>query len=375
MLRALGAHLATVANLIAANCSISEALWALWAGSANPTEISRYQAPDPRLIRQKSYRDQLQTQAFGLGHEAERANRDLDAVISLFEMANRDDWRESGPRGIKPFLTDLNSQQFPVESWLESPATSNGVRVLTAHRAKGLEWSCVAVVGVNEGVWPPMGVRGTLLGTERLSRFRVEPPEQIESMLQEERRLLYVAMTRAKEKLLVTAVSDSNADGASPSRFLTSFTPAPRRVTHPTALSKDSRDFIAYLRRTLQESADPAAAQALAALATAKTSDGATLFPAADPANWWGLQPPEASIDPVRPIAQPVRLSGSDIDSMSDCKLRWFLSRQVRVQSTRTDALTVGSVIHAFARALITDELLPDAELIKEKLQDRKSVV
>ena len=369
-LRILGAHLATVAAMIKANCSIAEALWALWAASPSTQEAARYQVEDSRRFNHMSYRDQLHAQAFGLGQDAERANREIDAVISLFEMANRDDWRESGPRGIKPFLADLKSQQFPVESWLESPAASNGVRVLTAHRAKGLEWSCVAVVGVNEGVWPPMGVRGTLLGTERLSDSGVDQPEQVESMLHEERRLLYVAMTRAKEKLLVTAVADESADGASPSRFLKTITPTPTKALASASQTKDPREFVAYLRRCLHQDLDQQAAEALVALASARSAEGRELFPAANPANWWGLSRLEPAPDPVRPTAEPVRISGSDIESMRECKLRWFLSKQVRAQSTRTDALTVGSVIHAFARALLTDELVADTEVLKERLRE-----
>jgi superfamily I DNA/RNA helicase len=40
--------------------------------------------------------------------------------------------------------------------------------VLTAHAAKGLEWDVVAVAGVQEGVWPDLRLRGSVLGSERL---------------------------------------------------------------------------------------------------------------------------------------------------------------------------------------------------------------
>ena len=42
------------------------------------------------------------------------------------------------------------------------------MRVLTAHASKGLEWRLVVVPGVQEGVWPDLRLRGSLLGADAL---------------------------------------------------------------------------------------------------------------------------------------------------------------------------------------------------------------
>ena len=57
---------------------------------------------------------------------------------------------------------------------------------MTLHQAKGLEFKCVIVPGLNEGILP-----------------HVNSVEQLLN-LEEERRLMYVAMTRAMERLIIT---------------------------------------------------------------------------------------------------------------------------------------------------------------------------
>src|SRR5262249_23419955 len=79
------------------------------------------------------------------------------------------------------------------------------VRVLTVHKAKGLEFRVVFVVGLAQGrfPWPS---RGDILELpEALLRDRPSSPD---FRLQEERRLFYVAMTRAREELHLTSARD-----------------------------------------------------------------------------------------------------------------------------------------------------------------------
>ena len=89
---------------------------------------------------------------------------------------------------------------------LDSASTDNAVTMMTMHSAKGLEFPCVYVVGMEEGVFPGMRAIGE------------------EDELEEERRLCYVAMTRAKEKLTLTSARQRMLFGRTtpnaPSRFL-----------------------------------------------------------------------------------------------------------------------------------------------------------
>jgi DNA helicase-2/ATP-dependent DNA helicase PcrA len=122
---------------------------------------------------------------------------ELATLASLYDTLPIDD-------GVMKFLEDaaLRSDQ---DALAESP---EGVRLLTVHASKGLEFKAVFVVGMEEGLFPH----------ERASRAsRIEDAE-------EERRLFYVAVTRAKEKLFLTHAQSRTIFGsrtiASPSEFL-----------------------------------------------------------------------------------------------------------------------------------------------------------
>jgi superfamily I DNA/RNA helicase len=78
----------------------------------------------------------------------------------------------------------------------EVEASSGAVTVSTIHQAKGLEWPAVVIADLKEGVFP----------SKRSARS--------ESGIIEERRLMYVAMTRAKDRLVLCA------DPVSPSQFV-----------------------------------------------------------------------------------------------------------------------------------------------------------
>jgi superfamily I DNA/RNA helicase len=70
-------------------------------------------------------------------------------------------------------------------------------------------------------VWPDLRRRGSVLEADRLGRDGLADPPGAAALLAEERRLLYVAVTRAREHLLVTAVRARDDDeGAQPSRLL-----------------------------------------------------------------------------------------------------------------------------------------------------------
>ena len=113
----------------------------------------------------------------------------------------------------------------------------------------------VCVPAVQEGSWPDLRMRGSFLGSERLVDLlrrggrrrrgdrgrRARLPDDrlvptsvatattLNRLLEEERRLFYVAVTRARRSLLVTAVT-SEREGLSPSRFLDELDPLPREV-------------------------------------------------------------------------------------------------------------------------------------------------
>lgn len=290
------------------------------------------------------------------------AHHDLDAVMALFDAAERLSDRYPGFLGVRMFLDVIADQQIPAEAVAERGTRANAVRILTAHRAKGLEWDEVWVVGVQEGVWPDLRTRGTTLRAEELSRDGIGDGPRAADLLDEERRLFYVACTRARDHLHLSAVDENDAGGERPSRFLDDVEraladlgrPAREVITgrppHPPTLD----GLVAELRRV---AADPtsspvlaeAAVRRLALLAAERDDDGNPLVPAADPSQWWGIDELTSGVHPVRDPELPVALSGSSLDSMLDCPLSWFLAREARGEVQSGPATSFGKVVHAVA--------------------------
>ena len=115
-------------------------------------------------------------------------------------------------RTCSAFVEYLADQQLPADTLAARAPDADAVALLTAHAARGREWRVVAVPGVQEGAWPDLRLRGSLLGNERLVDLVAGVAEpaaavsRIAPLLAEERRLFYVACTRARETLLVSAV-------------------------------------------------------------------------------------------------------------------------------------------------------------------------
>lgn len=284
------------------------------------------------------------------GPAAAAANRDLDAVVALFDAAARfvDRLPRAGPRA---FLDHVRSQQIAADSLAARAPSGDAVRVLTAHGAKGLEWDLVVVAGVQEGHWPDLRVRGTLLGSEQLVDLAAghDPStlSPVSALRDEEWRLFYVAVTRARRQLVVTAVD--SPDGDVPSRLLDALderaladgsrphSDMPRPLSLPA--------LVADLRASLtaggpEDRRRRHAAAELARLAAVGVSG-------ADPATWWGTLP--LSDDrPVREDIEQVAVSPSKVERFATCGLQWLL--ESAGGSTGPGASqSVGTLVHDVA--------------------------
>ena len=87
--------------------------------------------------------------------------------MALFDAAARFSARL--PHGsARLFLDSLAGQEIAGDTLAEHAPRGDAVAVLTAHRSKGLEWDLVVVAGVQEGIWPDVRLRGSLLGMDEL---------------------------------------------------------------------------------------------------------------------------------------------------------------------------------------------------------------
>ncbi|XBP93533.1 ATP-dependent DNA helicase [Micromonospora sp. CCTCC AA 2012012] len=336
---------------------------------------------------------------------AEAADRDLDAVLVLFDAAARFTDRLPGARA-EVFLDHVLGQDLPADTLAASADRGDAVRLLTAHAAKGLEWDLVAVAGVQEGVWPDLRLRGSLLGSERLvdvlagraqgAGLRASLVGQTSALLDEERRLFHVAVTRARRRLLVTAVASAAVGGddheEQPSRFLHELggtePPAigggspPPNPSGPTSdgsgaaragdgaapvVTAEPHDdevdrpgalpvtlpprgltlsaLVAELRTAVTDPAAPSARRRTAAAELARLA--AAGVPGAHPDDWWGLR----GLSDDRPLVddgEPVRVTPSAMESALRCSLRWLLERHGG-SGPASAAQGVGNLVHAAA--------------------------
>lgn len=349
----LGALLRTARELLEAGGTAEEALWALWSGTPWPARLERA--------------------ALRGGAGGRNADRDLDAVCALFDTAARAEERTGG-RGALNFLEEVDAQDIAADTLSRRSVRPEAVRLMTAHRSKGLEWRLVVVAGVQEGLWPDLRRRGSLLEADRIGRDGLAEPLTPGALLAEERRLFYVAATRARERLIVTAVKAPADDGDQPSRFLTELGVEPRDVTGRPRRPLAVAALVAELRAT---TVDPAASDALreeaahrlARLAALSDDEGQPLVPSAHPYRWWGLYEPTRSAVPLRDRDQPVALSGSALDQLArTCALQWFLGREVKADAPATAAQGFGNVVHVLADEVASGRTPADLAVLMERL-------
>ncbi|WSS14863.1 ATP-dependent helicase [Streptomyces sp. NBC_01186] len=349
----LGLLLRKTRELLAGGGTAEEALWALWEGTSWPQRLERA--------------------ARRGGPAGRNADRDLDAVCSLFAAAARAEER-SGGRGTLNFLEELEAQDIAADTLAARAVRPDAVRLMTAHRSKGLEWRLVVVAGVQEGLWPDLRRRGSLLEADRIGRDGIAEPLSPGALLAEERRLFYVAATRAKERLVVTAVRAQAEDGDQPSRFLTELGVEPKPVGSRPRRPLSVPALVAELRATtVDPQASPAlreaAARRLARLAAERDEEGHPLVPSAHPQRWWGLAEPTRSEVPLRDRDQPVALSGSALEQLArTCSLQWFLGREVKAEEPATAAQGFGNVVHVLADEVASGSTPADLSVLMERL-------
>ncbi|MET9374673.1 ATP-dependent DNA helicase [Streptomyces sp. NPDC002992] len=351
--RRLGELLRQARNRLAAGGTAEEALWLLWNGTPWPGRLERA--------------------ALRGGPAGRNADRDLDAVCALFDAAARAEDRVGG-RGVLNFLEELDAQDIAADTLSKRQARPDAVRLMTAHRSKGLEWSLVVVAGVQEGLWPDLRRRGSLLEADRIGRDGLAEPLTPGALLAEERRLFYVAATRARDRLVVTAVKTPADDGDQPSRFLTELGTEPKDVSGRPRRPLAVAALVAELRATTVDPAASdalrdAAAERLAQLAALTDDEGQPLVPAAHPDRWWGLFEPTRSRVPLRDRDHPVVLSGSALDQLANtCSLQWFLGREVKADAPASAAQGFGNVVHVLADEVASGRTPADLDVLMARL-------
>jgi len=294
------------------------------------------------------------------GSRGAAADRDLDAMIQLFDSAARHIERFPGA-APDIFLNEISQETIAADIITARGQRPDVVEILTVHSAKGRQWRYVAVAGVQEGIWPNLKQRSSLLGAERLVERERHGDEIAEhtlnviaaqSLAEDEARLFHVATTRAREYLLVTAISRED-DMPSPyfenmaERYpQAAITELPRQLTAPA--------LVASLRREVTLHSDPMAAGLLKTL----SQEGISI---AHPNTWLGAQSLSTD-EPVIADGAQIPVSPSSAENFTECGLKWFLEKSGGTNGDTTAQL-LGSVIHEFARMKVEEPGISDADL------------
>jgi DNA helicase-2/ATP-dependent DNA helicase PcrA len=199
-----------------------EALRTVVDGGAGPATVLE------AVLEQTGYVAELQA-----SHDPQDETR-VENLAELVQVAR--EFEETSPDGS---LTDFLERVSLVADSDDIPDDVAGdqgvVTLMTLHTAKGLEFPVVFLTGLEDGVFPHL-------------RALTNPQE-----LEEERRLAYVGITRARERLYITRAAVRSAWGAPsynpPSRFLDELPPAlvDWRRTDPTGVSRASTPAVARL--------------------------------------------------------------------------------------------------------------------------------
>lgn len=318
--RAIGA----IREALATDATAHELLWRAWEG----------------LGHERAW----VAAAAGSGPVAAQAGRDLDAVVALFQAAKRHGERADGTAPLAFVRGVLDADV--AEDRLEGPARDGAVQVLTPAGALGLEFDTVVVAGLQDGVWPNLRVRGTLLETWRLAGD-AEHVDRRRGVLHDELRLFVRAVSRARSLVVVTAVDD---DGTGPSPLFDLLPPArPRTAEHPLSL----RGLVAAHRRTLTTERSSPAARAHAAGQLVLLAEAGVA--GAAPGEWYGIRPP-TSTGPLRDVtAEHVRVSPSRLERWEECALDGVIAELGG--DARTVVAGLGTIVHAaLEEAVSSDE-------------------
>ncbi|MBA8811645.1 superfamily I DNA/RNA helicase/RecB family exonuclease [Promicromonospora sukumoe] len=294
-----------------------------------------------------------------------RADRDLDSVLALFRAAETFVDRMPGAP-VAAFVDYLASQDLPADSLAASAQGAGAVEALTPPGAAGREWDVVVVAGVQDGVWPDLRLRDSLLGSQALVELiagrsddgRVVGAEARRQVLTDELRAFAVAVSRARRRLLVTAVEDTEE---APSVFCDLVSPRddggdgpdPRRVQVGPPL--DLRGVVAAARSELVRTAagpaaEPAGASHPAHPAAALLADlAAAAVAEADPSTWYGVAGVSSEV-PLWGAQDIVTVSPSKVETVTTCALRWAFES---AGGTKPDAThqSLGTLLHSIAQS------------------------
>jgi DNA helicase II / ATP-dependent DNA helicase PcrA len=307
-------------------------------------KLLEFLAEQRKTSRRRTARDILGDLVEWLEIHPRASRQDRKYVNQLAQFMK--DWEpKSETGGLAEFLEYLDYfQQAGGTLSLEDDAPGDAVQLMTVHGAKGLEFPHVFLLRVNVNAFPARNRAPLFEFPDRL--MKEELPEG-DFHIQEERRLFYVALTRAQDRLTITTLTEKKG-----------------RV--PVFIEDLLMD-PAVNRRDLQQSAPKLKKQAPRPTAVPLSTPASELFPVSEepPRIFSRIASWAEEFHP--PAPDPLKLSSSAVDNYRKCPQQYAFSYLWSLKEGPRAALTFGSVMHTTIKRFV-DQLkkgvkLPFAEV------------
>lgn len=248
--------------------------------------------------------------------------------------------RERDPRvTLLEYWTESLADDFEATPLISFSTGSDRLVLTTLHQSKGLEFDTVFIADADDAVFPDLRRGVSLLGAHRLSGL-TSPTSLIRFRVQEEMRLAYTAMCRARRRVVWTATAAGIDEGdRRPSRFLllvaqvadrSEIGPPAPYLGPPTTLT----ELEVLLRRTLTDPEAPAAERLAAATVLARHWDPATFAGALNRGPDHGVIKADATFSP------------SQAEAYATCPRRYVLERRLGIGDTSSSYAHFGTLVH-----------------------------
>ena len=294
------------------------------------SELLEFAAAQRNRLKRRSAREILDALIEWLEIPQLAGVRDLRYVTQLAQFLK--DWEpKSDTRSLPEFLEYLDYfEQARGVICLDDDAPSDAVQLMTVHGAKGLEFPHVFLLRVNNKCFPssersPLFEFPVKLMKEELPAGRFH--------IQEERRLFYVALTRAERKLTITTLTDKK--GKVPT-FIEDI------LMEPSVRRRDVLQIAPKVRPREEDAA-------------AENGVGSGMFPfpslSQRPRIFSRIALWAETFHP--PAAEPLTLSPSAVDNYRKCPQQFLFSRVWSLKEGPQATLSFGSVMHTTIKRFV----------------------
>ena len=150
----------------------------------------------------------LQEDAFDLGQRQDDLNG-IATILDDYDMIYGDQQMSARINGVLRFLEDWAAEEYKYHSFQDQNVQEDAVQLMTVHKSKGLEFHTVFLPNLQKGEFPGSNRGGRKYWHILGGSFEANK-EQYASDVEDERKLFYVAVTRAKEKLYLYCTNEKH---------------------------------------------------------------------------------------------------------------------------------------------------------------------